>query len=283
MDFIFRKRNRTWVIIAFWVLIAIVLTTRSALGQLHANGSVEWLQNFFFQGSGILVWAVLTPFLIRFTKRHDLTSDRIWHAFVAHLLLSIPLAIMHRTSAMLLDFTIRDLVGMGFFDSWNPFEMIYRFRFMIISSSIANFLCYWILITGFSSIIYYRKVKAKRVAEQEHGQDQFAEQFKVKIDGVYKLITIADIVSCEASGNYITLFTNTDKYRVRETMNNLEARLGKSFVRVHRSSIVNMQFLESFEHLYQGEYLLKLSNGKQLTSTKSYRGNLMPLLSNVPV
>ena len=279
MDFILGRQNRVWVITAFWVLIAALLTTRSALGQLHANGSVDWIQNFFFQGSGILIWALLTPLLIRFTKRYDLTSDRIWYALAAHILLSIPLAILHRTIAMLLDFTIRDLVGMGFFKSWNPFEMIYRFRYMIMSSSIANFLSYWVLITGFSSVIYYRKIKARRSMEQEHRVNRFRDQLRVKVDGVYKMISTDSIVSCEASGNYIMLYTEREKFSIRETMNNLESQLGDSFIRVHRSSIVNLNYLESFEHMYQGEYLLKLSNGKQLTSTRSYRENLMPLLS----
>ncbi len=281
MDFIFQKRNRTWVIAVFWLLLAVLLTTRSALGQLHANGEVQWLQNFFFQASGALIWALLTPFLIRFTKRYDLTSKRMWRAFLAHLLLGIPLAILHRSLAMVVDFAVRDLVGMGFFDSWNPFKIIYRFRYMLLSSSITNFLSYWVLITSLSTILYYRRGKIKSAGKERDSVDQFSGQLKVKIDGVYKLILIKDIISCEASGNYITLFTKVGKFRVRETMNNLEARLDTSFIRVHRSSIVNLKFLESFEHLYQGEYLLKLSNGKQLTSTRSYRKNLMPLLSNV--
>lgn len=246
---------------------------------MHSGGSDLWLQNFFYQGAGVVVWAFLTPLLIRFTKRYDLTSDQVGKALLAHILLSIPLALLHRSLAMLIDFGIRDLLGMGFLDFSNPFTLIYRFRFMILSSAINNFFSYWLLIMLLSGIRYYMKRKERHSQKSESGKDHLANQLKVKVDGVYRFIPIDQIVNCEASGNYITLFTNQEQFKIRETMNRLESRLGPSFIRVHRSFIVNLNYLESFEHMYQGEYLLKLQNGRQLTSTRGYRENLQVILA----
>ena len=170
------------------------------------------------------------------------------------------------------------MVNMEFFEIWNPFSIIYNFRIVILDSAISSFVTYWVLVIMLTGITYYiREIRNKPLATKK--VDKLGDRLKVKVGDGHKLILIDSIVSCEASGNYITLNTNDRQYRIRETMTELEKKLSFPFIRVHRSSIVNVNYLESFQHLYQGEYLLKFNNGQQLTSTKRYRQNLMPFLS----
>lgn len=282
METLLQKRYRIWTIIVFWLFVALLLTTKSSIGQLHKFGFSTWFQNFFFQASGAAVWAIFTPLLIRFYRRFDPTSGAIAKALLAHLLLSVPLAIAHRSLALLLDFGVRYLVGMEFFGTLNPFEVLWRFRLMILESSIMGLITYWLIVVALVAISYYRKHKEERsdiqMTEPKVEQEPVT-QLKIKEDNTYKLIETVTILSCEASGNYIMLHTTDGQYRLRQTMSQLEKQLDQSFIRVHRSSIINLNFLDSFEHLYQGEYLLKLKNGRQLTSTRAYRDNLLPILT----
>lgn len=282
METLFQKRNRIWTIVVFWLFIALLLTTKSSIGQLHKFGFSTWFQNFFFQASGAAVWAIFTPLLIRFYKRFDPTSGKIANALLAHLLLSIPLAIAHRSLALLLDFGVRSLTGMEFFSNKNPLDVLWRFRLVIFESSIMGLITYWLIVVALVAISYYRKHKQEQFNVQvvePKPEHEPVTQLKIKEDNAYKLIETATILSCEASGNYIMLHTTSGQYRLRQTMSQLEKQLDQSFIRVHRSSIVNLNFLDSFEHLYQGEYLLKLKNGRQLTSTRAYRDNLLPILT----
>ncbi|WP_208506366.1 LytTR family DNA-binding domain-containing protein [Roseivirga sp. E12] len=278
MDFLFLRKNRVWIITVFWLIVGVLLTTKSALGQLHANGTNTWFQNFFYQGSGVLIWGLLTPLLIRFTKRFDLLAKEWEKPLVAHLTLSIPLALIHRGAAILVDFSVRDLVGEGLFESWNPFDVLYNFRLVILGSALSNFVIYWIIVVLISSILFYRKRNINRGSEVLSARNAKIKHLKVKVEGAFRMIALDEIISCEASGNYIDLITNEEKYRIRDTMKSLESKLDYPFVRVHRSSIVNLDHLASFQHLYQGEYLLKFKNGRQLTSTKRYRSNLLPIV-----
>lgn len=280
MELLYQKKHRFWIILGFWLLIAVLLTTKSAFGQLHRTGFSTWFQNFFYQGSGALVWAAFTPLIIWFYKRFDFTVGKPHRAVLAHLLLSLVLAPLHRALALLLDFTARLFVDMEFFGSLNPLTVLKRFRFVILDSSINSLITYWLIVVVLIAFSYYRKYKSKEeTLPTEEPSRQVLDQLKVKVEGVYRFIPAHSLISCESSGNYIILHTEEGQFRLRETMNKLEQKLGPEFIRVHRSSIVNIDYLESYEHLYQGEYLLRMSNGRQLTSTRGYRHNLQPILA----
>ncbi len=279
MELLFKKRNRIWVIAAFWVILTILLTTRSSLGQLREFGISFWVQNLFFQGSGSLVWALFTPLIIRFYKRFDFSGDKIGKVFLAHLIFSVPLAILHRWLALIVDFGARYLTNMQFFDSVDPLMVLSAFKLVVLESAVTGFITYWLIVVVLFALSYYRKSKVTKTSIKEERPDSKINQLKVRVDGAYKLIPVKDIVSFEASGNYINLQTTVGQFRLRETMSELEKKMDLPFIRVHRSSMINLDYLDSFQHLYQGEYLLKLKNGKQLTSTKAYRENLLPVIA----
>jgi two-component system LytT family response regulator len=58
-------------------------------------------------------------------------------------------------------------------------------------------------------------------------------------------------------------------------MNDLEARLDPSqFIRVHRSSIVNLDRVRELQPWFRGDYRVVLRDGTQLTLTKNHREKL---------
>jgi two-component system LytT family response regulator len=79
----------------------------------------------------------------------------------------------------------------------------------------------------------------------------------------------------EACGNYVLLHCGAQRHVYRQTMTALEARLDTTrFVRIHRSTIVNINALESIEPIYAGDYEVRLKGGQLVRMSRSYRDAL---------
>ena len=86
----------------------------------------------------------------------------------------------------------------------------------------------------------------------------------------------------EAAGNYLRLHVGGKTHLLRETMNNLEARLDPDrFWRIHRSTIVNVDRIRELQPLFHGDYVVVLHDGKELTLSRTYRRNLPGLFGEV--
>jgi two-component system LytT family response regulator len=63
-------------------------------------------------------------------------------------------------------------------------------------------------------------------------------------------------------------------------MGNLHAKLdAKKFLRIHRSTIVNIERIKDIQLLFKGEYIISLTDGRRLRSSCGYRHELQPLLN----
>jgi len=62
---------------------------------------------------------------------------------------------------------------------------------------------------------------------------------------------------------------------LRETMKRLEAQLDPArFVRIHRSTIVNLERVKELQPFFRGEYVVVLHNGTTLKLSRGYREHL---------
>ena len=93
----------------------------------------------------------------------------------------------------------------------------------------------------------------------------------LKSDGKALLVDPTDIERIEAEGNYARIFMNGRTTLIRETMAELSERLPDGFVRTHRSHIVNLASVTEIEHLFKGEYAVKLVSGATVPLTRKFR------------
>src|SRR5262249_22087700 len=85
----------------------------------------------------------------------------------------------------------------------------------------------------------------------------------------------------EAEKDYVRLHVGKESHLVRDTMNAFERKLDAlRFVRVHRSTIVNLDFVREMKPLPSGEYDIILRDGTPLTLSRGYRSRLQKLLKN---
>lgn len=69
----------------------------------------------------------------------------------------------------------------------------------------------------------------------------------VKADGKQVKINFSELIFIESLKDYIRLYTKTGKILVLETMKSFENKLPNNFKRIHRSFIINIDFLTSIE------------------------------------
>jgi|SRR5436190_7289106 len=105
-----------------------------------------------------------------------------------------------------------------------------------------------------------------------------SERLPIKSGGRVIFVRFDDIDWIEAAHNYIVLHVNKDSHLLRETMNAFEARLSPDkFVRISRSTIVNIDRIKELQPMFYGEYTVTLQNGTRLTLSRRYRGKLQQL------
>lgn len=99
------------------------------------------------------------------------------------------------------------------------------------------------------------------------------ERLLVRAEGRILFLRVAEIDWVGARGNYAELHVGAEAYRVRETMADLEARLDpRRFLRVHRSTIVNLDRVRELRPWFGGDYRVSLLDGTELHLSRLYRG-----------
>ena len=97
-------------------------------------------------------------------------------------------------------------------------------------------------------------------------------RFAVKVHGKILFLDPGEIYWIQARDDIARVHLVDSAYDVREPLSHLEARLpANTFLRVHRSVIVNTSHIRAAEPFDQGDQMLILRNGKRLTTGRSYR------------
>jgi hypothetical protein len=101
------------------------------------------------------------------------------------------------------------------------------------------------------------------------------QRFMVRKLGKEFLIAASEIEWLQAQGNYVNLQVRGRAYPLRSTMSAVQALLdSEKFVRVHRSHIVNLDYLLEIEPLDTGDARLKLRDGTLVSCSRTYRDAL---------
>lgn len=105
------------------------------------------------------------------------------------------------------------------------------------------------------------------------------QRIVVKATGRVFFLRPAEVDWMEAAGNYVRLHVGKETYLVRDTMKNMEERLDPdSFVRIHRSRIVNLDRVRELLPWFHGEYVVVLESGEQLTTSRRHSIRLQELI-----
>jgi len=107
---------------------------------------------------------------------------------------------------------------------------------------------------------------------EAEASDRFEKLINIKDRGQIFRVEVDTIEHIEAAGDYMCIYTGDNSLILRETMKDLERRLDpRTFQRVHRSTIVNLNQVRQVRPHTNGECFLVLESGAEVKVSRSYR------------
>ena len=110
-------------------------------------------------------------------------------------------------------------------------------------------------------------------------RQQTPKRIIIKSDGEIVCLKPSEIDWAESAGNYVCLHVGGATHILRETITALESRLGPGqFMRVHRSTLVNVDRIKTLKPSLYGDYSILLRDGTKLTLSRGFRENVLKRL-----
>jgi two-component system LytT family response regulator len=109
----------------------------------------------------------------------------------------------------------------------------------------------------------------KAMLERLRNGNEYLEHLSVSQNGRIVLVRTKEIDWIEAHGNYARLHIGVRTHEIRETLNALERKLDpREFLRIHRSTIVNVRAIKEMHPWFHGYHLVLLQNGQKLRMSR---------------
>lgn len=109
-----------------------------------------------------------------------------------------------------------------------------------------------------------------------------ADRVVLKTGNDIHFIKLADIIWVEAQADFVKVHTTGAAQLVRETLQSLEQRLDPvKFLRIHRSSLVNLEHVKKVTPALYGDYTVLLSDDTKLRLSRRNRDKLKQLITSL--
>lgn len=107
----------------------------------------------------------------------------------------------------------------------------------------------------------------------------YTNRIVFKSRGRILFLPVSEIRWIGAEENYVRLCTERETHLLRETMAHLEERLDPHlFMRVHRSFIVNLQYVKEVRTEHDGESSVIMVDGQRVAMSRSYKSRILETL-----
>jgi hypothetical protein len=270
--------------IGFWALFLLVNTLANSLTEIIALGrdaepdAAPW-EPVVWEASSSLLWALLIPAIVVFSRRYPFHLDSWRRVLPWHLAASIVVSLLHVGGMV----ALRKLAyaAMGSQYSFGPLasELLYEYLKDVRSYA------FLLLIIEFWRLLLRRwQGEVRLLAAPDEGPPvesvERPERFLVRKLGREFLVATREIEWLQASGNYVNLRVRGHDYPLRSTLGALECQLDPArFLRIHRSYLVNVEQIASIEPLDSGDARVHLKDATALPCSRRYREALRQRLA----
>jgi two-component system LytT family response regulator len=101
------------------------------------------------------------------------------------------------------------------------------------------------------------------------------DRLLVPVAGGARVVLCSDIDWIGSAGNYVELHVGAASHLLRETLATLAPRLDPGrFVRIHRSTLVNLERVREVHPLFAGDAEITLADARRLRVSRTYRATL---------
>lgn len=268
------RQRHAWEIAA-WIVIPLLAAGANSIVTLmdfeRRRLQVAWWEPVTWELSSGIVMIALLPALLAFERRCPIRLDTWRRALPWHWVASLVYSLAHVLGMVGLRHIAYAAAGSEYdFGEW-PRELFYEY--LKDARTYAGIL---IVVYFYRMLLLRLQGEARLLAAPDTGPPvdsvERPERFLVRKVGTEFLIAARDIEWLEAAENYVNLHVRGRAYPLRSTMNAIQERLDpRRFVRVHRSHIVNLDFLAQIEPLDGGDARLVLKDGTRVPCSRRYR------------
>ena len=260
--------------IAFWPVFFIVNTVFNGVVSVMDHPHFAAWQPWVWESSSSAVMLALVPALVYVSRRWPIRFETWQRNLPRHLAYSVVFSLLHVLGMVALRKMAYAVAGQhyDFGAWWSDFGYEYLKDIRSYFWMLAGIGLYRFWVVRFQG-------EARLLAEPDVGPPvepvEQPERFLVRKLGKEFLLAAREIEWLQASGNYVNLHVRGRDYPLRVTMAAIEARLDQQyFVRVHRSYVVNLDFLTEIEPLDTGDARLLMRDGVKIPCSRRYRSAL---------
>ena len=122
------------------------------------------------------------------------------------------------------------------------------------------------------------KQSVGRTSDRGQNSISYITRLVFRSRGRILFLPVSEIRWIAAEENYVRICTEAEQHLLRETMSHLEEKLDpQMFMRVHRSAIVNLQYLKEVRTEPSGEFTVLLVGGQKVSMSRSYHARISEL------
>lgn len=251
-----------------WGAAAVYTVGRSWLAGLILAGDGGLLPSLGAELRALIVWALATPLIVASARRFPLPHSR-WRRNAA----------IHLAASVVFIYLLQLLVGAPHLLSgaWDLSTLLRHGVTAFVAYYHLAGLVYG-LILGLALL-----VEARRAAPSAASAaiPEYLDRLAVKTATGIVVVDVGEIDWIQADGDYVRLHTTSRELLLRETLKSLEERLDPArFVRIHRSSMVNVQRVRRLHPQFHGDYEVVLEDGTELRLSRTRRDALAALLDH---
>jgi two-component system, LytTR family, response regulator len=119
-------------------------------------------------------------------------------------------------------------------------------------------------------------VKSEQLQEQDGDASGTTTRMVFKSRGRILFLPVSEIRWISAEENYVRLCTGQETHLLRETMTHLEERLDpRLFLRVHRSFMVNLNYVKEVRTDTDGDAAVIMQDGQKIAMSRSFKSRLL--------
>lgn len=251
---IFNKNN---LIKGLLVLLALTVVFSIFQDFLHANFnkySFHFSESLLFKS----FWLLFLPFLVfqfKFLTRY-LHQSQKRKAVVIFLAVALP-TILHILLFPIMVWGLSNLL----------FDHSYRIP-DTLGYTLVEDLYKYILVYGLAALVFiYRQSQYQATTLPV----VFLQKIVINTGRNYVTVPVADVLFIDTSAPYIAIHTAQKTYLHTETLKSVSEKLDpQQFVRVHKSTLINIGKVLSYKSRLNGDYDLTLSNEEMVRLSRNY-------------
>jgi hypothetical protein len=268
-------RSRIPTLAALAILYAVaVLALQEYFSRDWGNRPLDYNKLFLAKAIGAGAWALLVPIAILPLVRRMPLSPR---GFLAHGAAGGALAILQTLIAAVLLAT--------YFYGWSPLAIHDIFFDRLQSQYVWKVVTYAGIV---AALLLWLRPPSPSHAQAAPAPEASTElkpntgplrRVLVRSDGRITLVQADQITWLEADDNNVVVHTAAAQHIVRGTLSHFADRLEATrFVRVHRSAIVNLDFVREVQNWFAGDVVAILSDGTRVNVGRTFRDEFMARL-----